>query len=223
MGLLRLLQQMRRSDNQCRILLLGLDNAGKTTILKNLCNEDPTETSPTRGFNVKTVQADSFKFNVWDIGGQKAIRQYWDNYYEGTDALVWVVDCADEPRLEETSLELTQILADPKMANVPVLIFANKQDLPGALSGEELKKVLELPDDIPVYDATATSVVDGKCNQGVNDATSALITVIVQNHEKLRVRVDEDTKEQEEIERKEREEKMERLRKRQEEKSSQSE
>ena len=144
MGLLRLLQQMRRSDNQCRILLLGLDNAGKTTILKNLCNEDPTETSPTRGFNVKTVQADSFKFNVWDIGGQKAIRQYWDNYYEGTDALVWVVDCADEPRLEETSLELTQILADPKMANVPVLIFANKQDLATALPADQVTVALDL-------------------------------------------------------------------------------
>lgn len=144
MGLLRLLQQMRRSDNQCRILLLGLDNAGKTTILKNLCNEDPTETSPTRGFNVKTVQADSFKFNVWDIGGQKAIRQYWDNYFEGTDALVWVVDCTDEPRLEETSLELTQILADPKMANVPVLIFANKQDLASALPADEVTVALDL-------------------------------------------------------------------------------
>jgi ADP-ribosylation factor-like protein 3 len=124
--------------------LLGLDNAGKTTILKNLCNEDPTETSPTRGFNVKTVQADSFKFNVWDIGGQKAIRQYWDNYYENTDALVWVVDCADEARLEETSFELTQILGDTKMSNVPVLVFANKQDLATALDPDRVTVALDL-------------------------------------------------------------------------------
>ena len=116
MGLLRLLQQMRRSSSECRILLLGLDNAGKTTILKSLCNEDPTETSPTRGFNVKTIQADSFKFNVWDIGGQKAIRQYWDNYYDNTDAIVWVVDSADGPRLEETGTELTALLADTTLA-----------------------------------------------------------------------------------------------------------
>ncbi|KAH0794229.1 ADP-ribosylation factor-like protein 3 [Histomonas meleagridis] len=126
------------------MILLGLDNAGKTTILKNLCNEDPTETSPTRGFNVKTVQADSFKFNVWDIGGQKAIRQYWDNYYENTDALVWVVDCADEPRLEETSLELATLLKDEKLANIPVLIFANKQDLATALPADEITISLEL-------------------------------------------------------------------------------
>ena len=144
MGLLRLLQQMRRSSSECRILLLGLDNAGKTTILRSLCNEDPTETSPTRGFNVKTIQADSFKFNVWDIGGQKAIRQYWDNYYDNTDAIVWVVDSADVPRLEETGTELTTLLADPKLANIPVLIFANKQDLATATPPDQITIDLEL-------------------------------------------------------------------------------
>ena len=144
MGLLRLLQQMRRSSSECRILLLGLDNAGKTTILKSLCNEDPTKTSPTRGFNVKTVQADSFKFNVWDIGGQQAIRQYWDNYYENTDALVWVVDSADEARLEETGVELTKLLQDEKLAKVPVLILANKQDLATALQPDQITLDLNL-------------------------------------------------------------------------------
>lgn len=144
MGLLRLLQQMRRSSNECRILLLGLDNAGKTTILRNLCSEDPTTTQPTRGFNVKTVQADSFKFNVWDIGGQESIRKYWDNYYENTDAIVWVVDSTDEARLDETSTELTRLLADEKLKNVPVLIFANKQDLATALQADEITKHLEL-------------------------------------------------------------------------------
>ena len=144
MGLLRLLQQMRRSSNECRILLLGLDNAGKTTILKNLCNEDPTTTSPTRGFNVKTIQADSFKFNVWDIGGQKAIRQYWDNYYENTDALIWVVDSCDEIRLEETSMELDSLLNDEKLKNAPVLIFANKQDLATSLPSDQITVSLDL-------------------------------------------------------------------------------
>lgn len=144
MGLLRLLQQMRRSTNECRILLLGLDNAGKTTILRKLCNEDPTTTSPTRGFNVKTLQADSFKFNVWDIGGQEAIRQYWDNYYENTDAIVWVVDSADDARLEETSTELTQLLSDEKLKGVPILIFANKQDLATALPADQITVSLEL-------------------------------------------------------------------------------
>lgn len=124
--------------------LLGLDNAGKTTILRSLCNEDPTTTSPTRGFNVKSIQADSFKFNVWDIGGQAAIRQYWDNYYDNTDALVWVVDSSDEARLEETGQELTTLLADEKLKGVPVLIFANKQDLVTALPPDQIAVALEL-------------------------------------------------------------------------------
>ena len=144
MGLLRFIQQMRRSTNECKILLLGLDNAGKTTILKSLCNQDPTTTEPTRGFNVKTIHADTFKFNVWDIGGQQSIRQYWENYYENNDALVWVVDSCDEPRLEETSTELFDLLNHEHMKNVPVLIFANKQDLVTALPADQISTALDL-------------------------------------------------------------------------------
>lgn len=96
-GLLSLLRKLavHTSANsgvaQFRILLLGLDNAGKTTLLKMLANEtdDHMKTSPTRGFNVKTVQTESgFRLNVWDVGGQRNIRPYWTNYLENADALV---------------------------------------------------------------------------------------------------------------------------------------
>lgn len=69
-------------------MLLGLDNAGKTTLLKKLASEDITQTTPTQGFNIKSVQSDGFKLNVWDIGGQRKIRPYWRNYFENTDVLV---------------------------------------------------------------------------------------------------------------------------------------
>jgi ATPase subunit of ABC transporter with duplicated ATPase domains len=68
MGLLSLLQKLKRSDNEARILVLGLDNSGKTTILKRLSNESIKEVMPTQGFNVKTLVQNSFKLNVWDIG-----------------------------------------------------------------------------------------------------------------------------------------------------------
>jgi ADP-ribosylation factor-like protein 3 len=87
--LLALLRKLRASSEQeLRILLLGLDNAGKTTLLKHLANEDVTHITPTQGFNIKSVQSSGFKLNVWDIGGQRKIRPYWRNYFENTDVLV---------------------------------------------------------------------------------------------------------------------------------------
>lgn len=89
-GLLSLLKSLYMSqDKELRILLLGLDNAGKTTILKMMAAEtDIQQVKPTLGFNVKAVQSLGFKLNVWDIGGQKKIRPYWKHYYEDTDVLV---------------------------------------------------------------------------------------------------------------------------------------
>jgi ADP-ribosylation factor-like protein 3 len=88
MGLLTLLRKLKRTEKEARLLVLGLDNAGKTTILKKLSEEDIESIMPTQGFNIKSLSHDGFKLNVWDIGGQKAIRPYWKNYYEHTDALV---------------------------------------------------------------------------------------------------------------------------------------
>lgn len=80
----------KSKDKELRILLLGLDNAGKTTILKTIASESDLEVKPTLGFNVKAVQSEGFKLNVWDIGGQKKIRPYWKHYFEDTDVLVCV-------------------------------------------------------------------------------------------------------------------------------------
>jgi ADP-ribosylation factor-like protein 3 len=103
MGLLSLIKKLRSNPEQeLRILLLGLDNAGKTTLLKSLASEDVTHITPTQGFNIKSVQSDGFKLNVWDIGGQRKIRPYWRNYFENTDVLVYVIDSADRKRFDET-------------------------------------------------------------------------------------------------------------------------
>ena len=93
---------LKRSDNEARILVLGLDNSGKTTILKKLSEEDISHIMPARGFNIKSL-ARGFKLNVWDIGGQKSIRPYWRNYFDQTDALVYVV-IRGPPRMEETDV-----------------------------------------------------------------------------------------------------------------------
>ena len=129
---------------QARILILGLDNAGKTTILRKLSDEDITTTTPTQGFNIKSVLHAGFKLNVWDIGGQKTIRPYWRNYYENTEALIYVVAASDRKRIDEAGFELDEILSEEKLATVPVLVFANKSDLLQAKSADEIAEALSL-------------------------------------------------------------------------------
>ena len=145
MGLLDLLRKLKKNDKEAKILVLGLDNAGKTTLLKYLASETPsTMEEPTKGFNVKTIQKEGFKLNVWDIGGQQAIREYWSNYFEKTDGLVFVVDSSDDGRLEETTSVFKDLLNEPKLAKVPFLIFANKQDIQDALQPNEIMDKMEL-------------------------------------------------------------------------------
>ncbi|XP_016938313.1 ADP-ribosylation factor-like protein 3 [Drosophila suzukii] len=145
MGLLSLLRKLRPNpEKEARILLLGLDNAGKTTILKQLASEDITTVTPTAGFNIKSVAADGFKLNVWDIGGQWKIRPYWKNYFANTDVLIYVIDCTDRSRLPEAGSELFEMLMDNRLKQVPVLIFANKQDMPDAMTASEVAEKMSL-------------------------------------------------------------------------------
>lgn len=106
LGLLALFKKTFKTekDREVRILLLGLDNAGKTTTLKQLASESVTHITPTQGFNIKSVATPGFKLNVWDIGGQRKIRPYWANYFENTDILIYVIDSSDKKRFEETSV-----------------------------------------------------------------------------------------------------------------------
>ncbi|CAG8588768.1 4955_t:CDS:2 [Paraglomus brasilianum] len=122
----------------------GLDNAGKTTILKRLNGEAIDTISPTLGFNIKTLEHNGYKLHIFDVGGQKSIRSYWRNYFEQTDGVIWVVDSADRMRLEDCKKELHSLLLEERLSGASLLVFANKQDLPGALAGQEIRKVLDL-------------------------------------------------------------------------------
>lgn len=90
----------------------GLDNAGKTTIVKKFNAEDIDSISPTLGFNIKTLEYKGFLLNIWDVGGQQTLRSYWRNYFEATDGLIWVVDAADKARLNACKVELQKLLVE---------------------------------------------------------------------------------------------------------------
>jgi len=131
-------------NKEMRLLMLGLDAAGKTTILYKLKLNQSVTTIPTVGFNVETVTYKNVKFNVWDVGGQDKIRPLWRHYYTGTQGLVFVVDSQDRERVDEAKQELHRILSDREMKDCLLLVFANKQDLPGAMSPAEVTEKLGL-------------------------------------------------------------------------------
>ncbi|CAE7237114.1 ARF1 [Symbiodinium pilosum] len=124
--------------------MLGLDAAGKTTILYKLKLSQVVTTIPTVGFNVETVEYRNINFTVWDIGGQDKIRKLWRYYLQGTDGLIFVVDSSDRDRINDAQEELQSILAQPEMEKTVLLVLANKQDLPNAMSTSEVTQALEL-------------------------------------------------------------------------------
>lgn len=130
---------------QAQILLLGLDSAGKSTVLYKLKLAKDTVTMPTVGFNVEMLElGKSLSFTVWDVGGQEKMRAVWGCYCERADGLVYVVDSTDPQRLEDSRREFERILKNEHMRNVPVVLLANKQDKPGALTAEDVTRLFKV-------------------------------------------------------------------------------
>ncbi|CAP68422.1 uncharacterized protein PODANS_7_2700 [Podospora anserina S mat+] len=164
--MLSILRKARLKDKELRILMLGLDNAGKTTIVKKIMGEDINTVSPTLGFIIKTIDYEGYKLNIceWpylttrpnnhqltvagDVGGQKTLRSYWRNYFEKTDALIWVVDATDRLRIADCREELHGLLqeevVEKRLSGASLLVFANKTDVEGCMTAEELKDGLNL-------------------------------------------------------------------------------
>ena len=124
--------------------MVGLDAAGKTTILYQLKMGETVKTIPTIGFNVETLEYKNLNFTVWDVGGQDKIRVLWKHYYQNTDGLIFVVDSNDKDRVEDASEELKKMLAEEELKDAAVLVMANKQDLNGAMSPNDVTEKLGL-------------------------------------------------------------------------------
>merc|ERR1711879_758523 len=129
---------------EMRLLMVGLDAAGKTTILYKLKLGEVVTTIPTIGFNVETVEDKNISFNVWDIGGQDKIRRLWRYYYSGTQGLIFVVDSNDRDRVELAQEELMKLLGEEEMRDAALLVLANKQDLPNSMSAADMTQKLGL-------------------------------------------------------------------------------
>ena len=124
------------------ILMLGLDGAGKTTLLYQLKMGETVKTIPTIGFNVEIIEHKNFNFNIYDVGGQDKIRVLWKHHYQNTDGLIFVVDANDRDRIDEAVGELKELLEAEELKDCPVLVYANKEDLNGALGPGEVTEKL---------------------------------------------------------------------------------
>ncbi|XP_054889648.1 ADP-ribosylation factor-like protein 14 [Poeciliopsis prolifica] len=128
---------------QVQVLLLGLDNAGKSTLLYKLKHNVSVSTVPTIGFNVEMLEARKNRKNisvtVWDVGGQGRMREHWQEYYQNAAAVVFVVDASDFGRMDEARGEMEKALRSDHLRGCPVLLLANKQDVSGALTVTEMK------------------------------------------------------------------------------------
>lgn len=143
-SLFPLLDRLVSGKREYRILMLGLDAAGKTTILYRLKLGEVTTTVPTIGFNVELVEYKNISFTVWDVGGQSKLRMLWRHYYKDNDALIFVVDSVDKDRLGLAKSELEALLSAEEMKETLLLVLANKQDLAGAMDVRSMAQQLDL-------------------------------------------------------------------------------
>lgn len=127
-----------------KVVMVGLDNAGKTTILYKLSLGEVVVSQATVGSNVELVKYKNIQLEIWDLGGQQNLRPFWSTYYKGADAVVMVVDSTDRARVGVAKNELFNLLENEELAKVPILVLANKQDLKDAMGVEELSTNLSL-------------------------------------------------------------------------------
>jgi len=145
-GKLSTLWNLMFHKREVRVCMIGLDAAGKTTILNKLKLGETLSTIPTIGFNVDTVEYKNLKLTMWDVGGQARLRSLWKHYFQNADAVIFVVDSNDTARITEAMTELQHSLSHEDLAKASLLVYANKQDLPNAMPTSVVQDKLKLAD-----------------------------------------------------------------------------
>ncbi|XP_066956780.1 ADP-ribosylation factor-like protein 4C [Macrobrachium rosenbergii] len=172
------------------VVLVGLDSSGKTTALFRLRYGQYVNAVPTVGFNMERVRAGGAQWLIWDVGGAERVRPLWRSYTRATDALIFVVDSSTgEERLEETRVELQRLTKQQSAQCValnrprpPLLILANKQDLPGAREPHHLAKALGLPD-LPDNQPWSVAPACAVTGEGLEEAMVTLHDLVTKSRQ----------------------------------------
>jgi len=147
MGLVySLWQNLFQGEQEVKVIIVGLNNAGKTTTLYQLHLGEVVSTQPTIGSNVEEVRRGKVRFQCWDLGGQESLRKTWATYFMNTQGVLLVVDSTERDRINVVKKELKLLLAHDDLQKAVILVLANKQDVKGAMTAAEITTALELHD-----------------------------------------------------------------------------
>ncbi|CAN2387669.1 ADP-ribosylation factor-like [Pristimantis euphronides] len=196
-------KRWRQPVRKVTLVMVGLDNAGKTATVKGIQGESPQDVAPTVGFSKADIRQGRFDITMFDLGGGKQIRGIWKNYYAESYGVVFVIDSSDVDRMEETKETVAEVLRHPRIAGKPVLVLANKQDQEGAMAEADIIEFLSLEklvnDNKCLCQIEPCSAILGygkKTDSHIRKGLSWLLEVIAKDFEALHERVEKETAEQ---------------------------
>ncbi|KAM4047240.1 ADP-ribosylation factor-like protein 13B isoform 2-T2 [Anomaloglossus baeobatrachus] len=196
-------KRWRQPVRKVTLVMVGLDNAGKTATVKGIQGESPQDVAPTVGFSKADIRQGRFDITMFDLGGGKQIRGIWKNYYAESYGVVFVIDSSDVDRMEETKETVAEVLRHPRIAGKPVLVLANKQDQEGAMAEADIIEFLSLEklvnDNKCLCQIEPCSAVLGygkKIDSHIRKGLNWLLEVIAKDFEALHERVQKETTEQ---------------------------
>ncbi|XP_012616425.1 ADP-ribosylation factor-like protein 13B isoform X2 [Microcebus murinus] len=223
-------KRWREPVRKVTLVMVGLDNAGKTATAKGIQGEHPEDVAPTVGFSKIDLRQGKFEVTIFDLGGGKRIRGIWKNYYAESYGVIFVVDSSDEERMEETKETMSEVLRHPRISGKPVLVLANKQDKEGALGEADVIECLSLEKLVnehkclcQIEPCSAVLGYGKKIDKSIKKGLYWLLHIIARDFEALNERIQKDTTEQRALEEQEKRERAERVRKLQEERKQREE
>ncbi|KAM9260568.1 ADP-ribosylation factor-like protein 13B [Cariama cristata] len=212
-------EQQQDPVRKVTLLMVGLENAGKTSIVRGIQGESPEDVIPTVAFSKLDFQQGCSEVTIFDLGGGKQIRGIWGSYYADAHGVIFVVDSSDVARMEETKQALADVLSSPKIAGKPVLVLANKQDREGALPEADLIETLDLEKLInkhkclcKIQPCSTIMACKKIFDKDINECLNWLLCKIAKDFDALNDRVQRDTAEQKALEEQKRLERAERVR-----------
>ncbi|XP_078100027.1 ADP-ribosylation factor-like protein 13B isoform X1 [Sander vitreus] len=216
------LKRWREPARKVTLVMVGLDNAGKTATVRGIQGENPEDVAPTVGFSKVDLKQGKFDVTIFDLGGGKRIRGIWKNYYSESHGVVFVVDSSDVQRIQETRETMAEVLQHPRIAGKPVLVLANKQDQEGALAEADIIENLSLEKLVnenkclcQIEPCSAVLGYGKTFDKSIKKGMKWLLSNIAKDYEAITERVQKDTAEQraqEDQDKKERAERVRRIR-----------